>query len=396
MLFEGTFRYLIRFGRLEVILPDGKQFAVEGRKGPRFRIRFTRRADLMRLPFRPTLAIGEAYMGGRLLIEEGGSLYDLVEFLAANRIEGGDPWLARLAHAATFPFRRFQQYNTAGRARAFISHHYNLPDELYEIFLDKDRQYSCAYFPTPEVSLDEAQEAKKRRIAAKLHLSPGRSVLDVGSGWGGLGLYLATEHEANVTGLTLSESQLKVARRRLQEAGLAKQVRFELRDYRSVKGTWDRIVSVGMFEHVGVAYYQKFFEMIARCLVNEGVALLHTIGRSDGPGITDPFIRKYIFPGGYIPALSEIIPAIEKAGLVVTDVEVLRLHYAETLRHWRERFLAAREQALRIRDERFLRMWEFYLAGSEATFRAGVMSVFQIQVAKRVDSLPITRNYMSD
>ena len=246
------------------------------------------------------------------------------------------------------------------------------------------------------MTLDEAQEAKKRRIASKLQLQENQRVLDIGSGWGGLALHLAKYHGVTVKGLTLSSNQFEIASGRAADDGLSKQVSFELGDYRNESGRFDRIVSVGMFEHVGLSYYRAFFETIRRCLVDDGVALLHTIGRSAGPGVTDPFIRRYIFPGGYIPALSEVLPVIERTGLQVTDVEVLRLHYAYTLSHWRQRVLAARDKVLEIADERFLRMWELYLSGSEAAFRHGGMVVFQIQMAKKVDALPLSRNYMSD
>lgn len=395
MLVESMMRRIVRFGRLEVALPKGGLVVAEGRDGPRFRVRFRSRSDLHRIPFRPSLALAEAYMTGRLEIEEGGSLYDLLAFLVANAAEAPASPAARMLRAAVFPFRRLQQWNTAGRARTFVGHHYDIPDEIYDTFLDRSRQYSCAWFQDDAVTLDEAQEEKMRRIAAKLLLREGQRVLDVGCGWGGLACHLAARHGVEVDGFTLSERQLGGARDRARTADLENRVRFELRDYRSARGTWDRIVSVGMFEHVGLAFYRRFFRMIARSLAGDGVALLHTIGRSDGPGVTDPFVRRYIFPGGYIPALSEVLPAIERAGLMVTDVEVLRLHYAKTLRHWRERFLAARDRVLEVRDERFLRMWECYLAGSETAFRFQGLVVFQIQMAKKMDALPLSRSYMN-
>lgn len=396
MFVESMMRRLIRSGRLEVTLPGDRVLAAEGREGPTFRVRFRSRRDLLQVPFRPSLAIAEAYMGGRLEIGDGRTLYEFLAFLAANAAEAPLPPAMRALRALAFPFRRLQQWNTAGRAKSFIGHHYDIPDEIYDTFLDRNRQYSCAWFRDDGVTLDEAQEEKMRRIAAKLLLRQGQRVLDVGCGWGGLACHLAERHGVEVDGLTLSERQLAGARERARAAGLDERVRFELRDYRAARGTWDRIVSVGMFEHVGLAFYRPFFRTLARNLADDGTALLHTIGRSEGPGITDPFIRRHIFPGGYIPALSEVLPAIERAGLMVTDVEVLRLHYAKTLRHWRERFLAAREKVLKIRDERFLRMWEFYLAGSETAFRFGGLVVFQIQMAKNVDALPLSRDYMSE
>ncbi len=395
MLAERVLRHWIRYGRLEVLLPDGREIAVSGREGPMFRVRFRSWRDLARIPFRPSLALAEAYMAGRLTVENA-QVADFIDFFFANEGEAGDAGFARWVRRRAIPLRRIWQNNTTGRSRRNATHHYDIPDTIYDLFLDADRQYSCAYYLRDDMTLDEAQEEKKRHIARKLRVQPDQRVLDIGSGWGGLALHLAREHGATVQGLTLSTNQFDVARRRASDAGLADRVTFALRDYREEKGHFDRIVSVGMFEHVGVAYYRAFFEAIRRCLKEDGVALLHTIGRTDGPGVTDPFIRRYIFPGGYIPALSEIVPVIERVGLTVTDVEVLRLHYAQTLRHWRERVLASRDRVVEIAGERFLRMWELYLAGSEAAFRHGGMVVFQIQIARRVDALPLTRNYMTD
>ena len=266
---------------------------------------------------------------------------------------------------------------------------------LYSLFLDGDQQYSCAYFESPNQSLDDAQLAKKRHLAAKLRLKPGATVLDIGCGWGGLALYLAEIAGARVTGITLSQEQYQRAQNRALERGRARDTTFRLVDYRDVDGRFDRIVSVGMFEHVGVGFYDTFFSKCAELLADDGVMLLHTIGRSSRPGITNPWIAKYIFPGGYIPALSEVLPAIERAQLIVTDVEILQLHYAETLKAWRERFLAHREEAVRLYDQRFVRMWEFYLACSEMAFREGDMVVFQIQMAKRKGLMPATRDYIA-
>jgi cyclopropane-fatty-acyl-phospholipid synthase len=291
--------------------------------------------------------------------------------------------------------RRIRQFNPRPRARRNVAHHYDLDGQLYALFLDADRQYSCAYFETADQSLDDAQLAKKRHLAAKLLVSPERRVLDVGCGWGGLALYLGELCDARVTGITLSEHQLALARVRAAEKGLSDKVEFHLRDYRDVAGKFDRIVSVGMFEHVGVGFYDRFFQKCAALLDDDGVMLLHSIGRSEGPGITNPWIAKYIFPGGYIPALSEVLPAVERAGLLVTDIEILRLHYAETLKAWRERFLAHREQAERLYDQRFTRMWEFYLAASEMAFREQAMMVFQLQVTKRQGIVPMTRDYIA-
>jgi cyclopropane-fatty-acyl-phospholipid synthase len=293
-------------------------------------------------------------------------------------------------------FRVFQQYNPLHRARRNVAHHYDLSDTLYELFLDADRQYSCAYFAAPDQTIEQAQANKKRHIAAKLLLAPGQHVLDIGCGWGGLALYLAKECGVSVTGLTLSTEQLRVAERRAAAAGLSDRVRFELRDYRETNGRYDRIVSVGMFEHVGVVHYPEFFGKVKELLADDGVALLHSIGRQDGPASTNPWLRKYIFPGGYSPAMSEVVPVVERSGLWITDIEILRLHYAETLRAWRTRFNANRERIRALYDERFCRMWEFYLAGSEMAFRHQGHLNFQMQFAKKIDAVPLTRDYMVD
>ena len=346
-----------------------------------------------RLGLDPGLAFGEAFMDGRLTLEAG-SVYDLLETLIVNANRHAQPFVSRLLERLRFATRALHQYNPVSRAARNASHHYDIPPDLYELFLDPDWQYSCAYFPHDGIDLAEAQSAKKRHIIAKLRVAPGQSVLDIGCGWGGLGLSLARLTDARVTGITLSGEQLRRARQRAQSAGIDNQVRFELRDYRKVQRQFDRIVSVGMFEHVGTNHYQAFFNKIHGLLKNDGVALLHSIGRSEGPGITNPFIEKYIFPGGYIPSLSEVLPAIERAGLMVADIEILRLHYAKTLRAWREAFMARRDEAKRIMGEPFCRMWEFYLAGSELSFRHQGMVVFQIQLIKQVEVLPLTRDYI--
>jgi cyclopropane-fatty-acyl-phospholipid synthase len=291
--------------------------------------------------------------------------------------------------------RRLQQFNRRARARRNVAHHYDLDGRLYSLFLDADQQYSCAYFENPDQSLDDAQLAKKRHLAAKLLLTASQRVLDIGSGWGGLALYLAEFCGARATGVTLSQEQLARANARAVEKGLRDSVEFRLQDYRDIDETFDRIVSVGMFEHVGVGYYDAFFRKCAKLLAPDGVMVLHSIGRPEGPNVTNPWIAKYIFPGGYIPAISEVVPAIERSGLLISDIEILRLHYAETLRNWRERFLAHREEAERLYDARFVRMWEFYLAASEMAFREQQMMVMQIQITRRQDIVPLTRDYIA-
>ncbi|HEX7969053.1 MAG TPA: cyclopropane-fatty-acyl-phospholipid synthase family protein, partial [Stellaceae bacterium] len=345
--------------------------------------------------FNPRLGLGEAFMDGTLTVEDAG-LYDFLDLLASNINLAPKNLLTPLYDGFGATFRFFQQYNPLSRARRNVAHHYDLSGALYELFLDSDRQYSCAYFTDTDQTIEQAQAAKKRHIAAKLLLAPGQKVLDIGSGWGGLALYLAKECDVSVTGLTLSTEQLKVARRRAAAAGLADRVRFELCDYREAQGRYDRIVSVGMFEHVGVVHYPTFFRKVKELLSEDGVTLLHSIGRHDGPASTNPWVRKYIFPGGYSPAISEVVPVIERLGLWITDIEILRLHYAETLRAWRTRFNANRERVRALYDERFCRMWEFYLAGSEIAFRHQGHMNFQMQLAKKVDAVPLTRDYITD
>jgi cyclopropane-fatty-acyl-phospholipid synthase len=395
MLLSRLLERIITIGRLRVIDAGGALHAFNGSAGKSVTIRLHDPALHWKLVARPRLYFGEAFMDGTLTVEEG-SLYDLIDLLAVNleAMPAGLP--ARLLNGSVTLFRRIHQYNPLPRARQNVAHHYDLSDQLYELFLDQDRQYSCGYFRNGFEDLDTAQLDKKRHIAAKLLIRPGQRVLDIGSGWGGLALYLAGECGADVTGLTLSVEQHKVATRRAAAAGLSDRVRFYLRDYREEDQHYDRIVSVGMFEHVGVNHYFAFFAKLKSLLAGDGVALLHSIGRKDGPGSTSPWMRKYIFPGGYVPALSEVLPPIEQLKLWVTDIEILRLHYAETLRAWRRRFERNRDRVRAIYDDRFYRMWEMYLVGSEIAFRRQDHMVFQLQLAKSVDAVPMTRDYMLD
>ncbi len=395
MLLASVLTRFIRIGRLGVIDAAGKRHVFEGSPGPSATIRLHDPALHWKVLLKPRLFVPEAYVDGTLTVEEG-SLYDFIEILVSNDAAQIGALPLRLGQAAGRLVRRLHQYNPVPRARRNVAHHYDLSDQLYELFLDRDRQYSCAYFGMPEDDLDTAQENKKRHIAAKLLLRPGHKVLDIGSGWGGLALYLGAECGAEVTGLTLSQEQHKVATRRAAAAGLSDRVRFHLRDYREETGSYDRIVSVGMFEHVGVNQYPAFFRGLSEMLAPDGVALLHSIGRMDGPGTTNPWLRKYIFPGGYSPALSEVVPEVESARLWITDIEILRLHYAETLRAWRRRFEQNRERIRALYDERFCRMWEMYLVGAELSFRRDFCLVFQMQLAKAVDTVPLSRDYMLD
>ncbi|MGD0102420.1 MAG: cyclopropane-fatty-acyl-phospholipid synthase family protein [Rhodopila sp.] len=360
---------------------------------PRVSVRLRSRHLGYSLAINPGLSIGEAYMDGKLVIEQG-TIYDFVEVLARNYTPGsGSRWLSFVERVS----RGLKQHNPIGKARRNVSHHYDLSGDFYELFLDRDRQYSCAYFTHPDDTLEAAQDHKKRHIAAKLLLNrPGLRILDIGSGWGGLALYLAAEADAAVTGVTLSTEQYKVSQARSAQAGRAAQVQFKLLDYREDAGRYDRIVSVGMFEHVGKKDYVEFFNKLRDLLEEDGVALIHSIGFAHTPGPINPFIRRYIFPGADLPTLSEISMAAERSGLIVTDVEILRLHYAETLRHWRERFTAHWNDAAQLYNERFCRMWEFYLALCEVSFRYRTSVVFQLQLTKRLDAVPVTRDYMFD
>ena len=384
----------VRRGTLKISLGAKRSFTLGDGTGKPIAIAFDSPATLLWILTDPDLRLGEAYMDESFRVTEG----SLADFL--DLVESQNPVSPTLAShtidAARYLSRRAAQFNPPRRARKNVHHHYDLDGRLYSLFLDADRQYSCAYFEDDGTTLDDAQVAKKRHLAAKLLMDrPGLRVLDIGSGWGGLGLYLSEIAGAkHVTGITLSDEQAAAARARVVERGLKGKIEFRLQDYRDVDESFDRIVSVGMFEHVGVNHYGTFFRKIADMLTEDGVALLHAIGRVGRPSATSAWIKKYIFPGGYIPSLSEVLPAIERSGLVVTDIEILRLHYAETLKAWRERFLARREEVAALYDERFCRMWEFYLAGSEMAFRHQGMMVFQIQLARRQQAVPLTRDYI--
>ncbi|MGO4334199.1 class I SAM-dependent methyltransferase [Labrys sp. KB_33_2] len=388
-----AFARIVSRGNLTVVTPAGTRLVFGDGSGEPVTVRLTDRAAVLALLADPDMRLGELYMDERFLVEEG-SIYDFVHLILREGQNQTHPLPARLIDRARAALRRFRLRNLPGRSKRNVAHHYDLDGRLYNLFLDADRQYSCAYFEYPGQSLEDAQAAKKQHIIAKLRVGPQHRVLDIGSGWGGLACSIAEAGAAEVRGVTLSEEQLAFARER-PKGVVEGRVHFDLIDYRSVQGRFDRIVSVGMFEHVGLAYYETFFRTAARLLANDGVMLLHTIGCSSEPGFTTPWLDKYIFPGGYIPSLSEILPAIERAGLIVTDVEVLRLHYAETLRAWRERFLSRWGEAEALYDARFCRMWEYYLAAAEVAFRCEDLVVFQIQLARSNQTLPMTRDYIS-
>jgi cyclopropane-fatty-acyl-phospholipid synthase len=397
LLFHAILSRLIRRGALTVRYPDGTVRRYSGAEpGPEAAMEIRTRRALRRMVLDPGLAFGEGYMDGEVA-PAGCGIHDLLDVLVLN-LEAGSGG----AHPAGWAMerwrrakRRLDQLNPAPRARRNAAHHYDLDRRLFSLFLDRDLQYSCAYFPTGGETLEEAQALKKRHIAAKLRLDrPGLEVLEIGCGWGGMALTLARDWGARVTGITLSVEQLEAARARAEEEGLADQVHFELLDYRDWGRPVDRVLSVAMFEAVGLAHYRAFFRAVRRALRDDGVALVHAIGRSDGPGSTNPWLSKYIFPGGYSPALSEVLPAVEHSGLFVTDIEILRGHYARTIAHWRARFAGNRDAIASLYDERFCRMFEFYLAGCELAFRRAGHMNWQLQLARREDAVPPTRDYM--
>ena len=395
-LLQFLLKTFIRRGTFRVTTSRGTVFTFGDGTGQPVSVRFATRAAEWGILLDPELKFGESYMNGSFVVEQG-SIADVLAICLGQNTDV--PHWARPQTWLRYLHRRLKQFNPRKRARRNVAHHYDLDGRLYSLFLDADRQYSCGYFQQPDQSLDDAQLAKKRHLAAKLLLAPDKfgqdlRVLDIGCGWGGLGLYLSEIAGADVTGITLSQEQHAVANERAAEKGLSGRARFRLQDYRDASERFDRIVSVGMFEHVGVNHYDTFFRKSAQLLADDGVMLLHSIGRSEGPSSTNAWISKYIFPGGYIPSLSEVLPAIERARLLVTDIEIQRLHYAETLKAWRERFLAHREQVERIYDRRFVRMWEFYLASSEMSFREQNLMVFQIQLTKRQNVVPMTRDYI--
>lgn len=392
----------VRQGRLGVVYADGSAdtFGAPAPGFPDIVLRFTDDRVPRDILLDPRLGAAEAFIDGRLLIEEG-DVMGLVSLLRANA-----PWdkggnigrpsaFKRLANRAGFAA---EQINNRVGSKKNVAHHYDIGNDLYALMLDAEHwQYSCAYWSEGVTTLAEAQGAKLAHIARKLHLSPGQEVLDIGCGWGGMAIHLARAHGVRVTGITLSEEQAALARERVQAAGVADRVTIMLEDYRDTAASgrrFDRIVSVGMFEHVGRAQFDTFFAAAARMLADDGVMLLHTIGRMGGPGTTDAFTRKYIFPGGYIPALSETLAASEKVRLIATDIETLRLHYAKTIRCWYANCLAHRDAIVAMHDERFFRMWTFYLAGAATVFEHGSMCNYQIQYARSRHALPITRDYL--
>ncbi|PKP67516.1 MAG: SAM-dependent methyltransferase [Alphaproteobacteria bacterium HGW-Alphaproteobacteria-5] len=391
-LLDKKLRATIRRGTLALEWPDGAT-RVYGDGSPLCKAKMANQALVRRLVLQPELALGEAYMDGSFLVE-GDDLFGFMSLIFSNWNLQRKPTLDRPGLVIEHALRKLQQLNSQARSRANVAHHYDLSIELFRHFLDSDLQYSCAYFRDPSDSLELAQAQKKAMIAAKLLLQPGQRVLDIGCGWGGLALSLARDHGVSVLGITLSSEQAAYATERAKKEGLDGRVSFRLADFRALRGQFDRVVSVGMFEHVGVPHYRGFFAAVRELLTEDGVALIHTIGRAGAPSSTGPWTRKYIFPGGYIPSMSEVAAAIEHQDLWPTDIEIWRLHYAETLRHWRARFDANKDLVAALYDERFCRMWRFYLVAAELSFRQGRQAVFQVQLARRQDAVPLTRDYL--
>ncbi|MCT6871537.1 MAG: cyclopropane-fatty-acyl-phospholipid synthase family protein [Bartonella sp.] len=386
--------HIISKGNLAVTDAAGVTYHFGDNTGEPVHLRFTSSKWEREVALDPALKLGEAYMEGGFEFVKG-DIYKLLEiiFESTGPVAENQMWMKAMSFIRTAT-KRFVQMNTLKRSARNVQHHYDLSGKLYDLFLDPDRQYSCAYFQSPDTDLNEAQLAKKRHLAAKLQVSKGEKLLDIGCGWGGLGLYFARVLGADVTGVTLSHEQFGIANQRAKTLGLENRAKFLLEDYRNLNAQFDKIVSVGMFEHVGIGHFKEYFDHVKRLLKPDGRFVLHSIGRSGEPGATNPWIAKYIFPGGYIPSLSEVIPVIEKSGLIITDIEILRLHYAETLKAWRQSFLAHWDEAKALYDERFCRMWDFYLAASESAFRWQGMMVFQIQLAHKQDAVPLTRDYI--
>lgn len=386
-------RRLLREGNLVVHLPNHQFVNFGDGSGQRVIVRLKNQRVIRRLVSNPELALGEGYTNGDIIIADD-NLHGLLGIVVRNYNNQTLNWWAHGLKRLRIARRRFDQNNFASIARRNVTHHYDLSGKLYDLFLDHDRQYSCAYFEHPDNTLEEAQAHKKSHIAAKLLLAPGQRVLDIGCGWGGMAISLARDYGVYVVGITLSKEQFNVASARARAAGLSDLVEFRLCDYRNVSGPFDRIVSIGMFEHVGLPHYDTYFQKIRDLLTPDGIALVHTIGRCASPDATNPWISKYIFPGGYVPSMSEVLPAIEKANLWLDDIETLRLHYATTLRHWYDRFQSNREKVAAIYDDQFVRMWRFYLVASEQTFRFGPQAVFQFQLSRAQDAVPLTRDYL--
>lgn len=407
LLLPRLLKRFVRQGRLTVITPDGQRhvfgsgpaditFAGVPRTAPAVTVRFHDDRIEREIFLNPELALAEGYMDGRIDFEDGSSIHDLLSLFWMQRKELRKHPLQRLVRNLRFRLRRLRMHNPLGVAGQKVKHHYDIPTAFYRLWLDETMTYSCAYWHSPEVGLEAAQRAKLRHIAAKLRIEPGMRVLDIGSGWGQLAIYLAQACGAQVTGLNVSPDQMAAAQLRAQEAGVGDTVRFINKDYRELEGSFDRVVSVGMMEHVGVAHYLDYFERIRGLLTPDGIALVHCIGRVGPPGFTGPFFDKYIFPGGYAPAMSEVFAAVEQTGLWSSDCEFWRRHYYWTLEAWRERFHAQRATVVEMLGERFARMWEFYLSACSISFDIGGDMVFQLLLGQHKSAVPVVRDYIQD
>ncbi len=387
----------VKTGTLNIIDADGKRHVFSGAPGPQVTVRIHDKSLYWALVLNPELRAGEGYMDGQITLEDGSTLKDMLQLYNLNRRELRAYPLQALLGRISMSFRRLQQSNRlGGGARANVAHHYDVGNDFYKLFLDENLLYSCAYFRSDDDTLEQAQRNKLRLLAAKMNLKPGMKVLDIGCGWGDTAMYLAKLAEVEVTGVTLSTEQQELATERARKAGLANQVQFRLQDYRNVEEKFDRIISIGMFEHVGAHHYDEFFKKLNDLMPDDGVAVLHSIGHMDPPTTASPWFRKYIFPGGYAPALSEVLEVTERNDLWVLDLEFLRLHYAKTLEHWHDRFQKNRAKVVEMYDDRFARMWEFYLVAAESMFRFGAQLVFQMQMSRSRDAVPITRDYTVD
>jgi len=388
------FGHAIRKGRLRLKGPNGYERSFGDGDGPTATIRITDASHDWKIFLNPELNAAEAFMDGGLVVEDGGA-WDLLSVFFVNKRSFDMSPTQIFWNGLARKLRRVMQHNPIAQSRKNVGHHYDLGNAFYRMWLDWDMEYSCGYFPQGDEALEDAQTLKKRHICAKLRLEPGQKVLDIGCGWGGMGLYLAAVAEVEVVGVTLSTEQLAIAKSRAEAAGLSDRCRFELKDYRHVTETFDRVVSVGMLEHVGVGHLGEYFLKVRDFLKPDGVALIHSISTKAPPGITGPFLRKYIFPGGYAPSMSELMLAVERSGLWMTDTEVWRVHYADTLKIWRDRFEDRRAEVEAMYDERFARMWEFYLAASEGAFRYGSSNVIQVQLGRERDAMPLHRDYVA-
>ena len=379
-------------GKLDIVDSKGKIHSF-GVSSPYVKIRFKNRLIEKKIFYNPALYVGEAYMDKELIIEKG-NIVDFINIITSVYKDFSTHWIRRSIYKISRIFRSLQQLNYIPASKKNVAHHYDLNEELYRLFLDKDMQYSCAYFYNDNISLDQAQIDKKNHIIKKLNIEKNMTVLDIGCGWGGMALQIARDTGAKVKGITLSKNQFMTAKKRAEAEGLADKVEFSMLDYRQEQKQYDRIVSVGMFEHVGINFFSEFFSKTYDLLKNDGVFLLHTIGQKDEPCATNPWMRKYIFPGGYVPSLSEVLKICEKQSIMITDIEILRLHYAQTLKHWYQNFLKNKNRIIEMYDERFFRMWEYYLLISQFSFWNMGNVVFQIQISKNINNLPLTRNYM--